>query len=117
MTSTRTTFARKLRQSSGLAERKVWERLRGGQLDGHKFRRQHPVGGYIADFASERLRLIIELDGSIHERDEVALNDRLRQDDLEASGWTVLRFSNQQALNNMDALADAIRAHARLIDI
>ncbi len=82
MTSTRTTFARKLRQSSGLAERKVWELLRGSRLDGHRFRRQHPVGHYIADFASERLRLIIELDGSIHERDEVALNDRLRQDNL-----------------------------------
>lgn len=88
MTSTRTTFARKLRQSSGLAERKVWELLRGSRLDGHRFRRQHPEGHYIADFASARLRLIIELDGSIHERDEVALNDRLRQDNLEASGWT-----------------------------
>ena len=115
MQSDRTALARGLRQRSGLTEQKVWAQLRAGKLDGLKFRRQHPVGRFIADFACERLKLIIEIDGGVHDRDDVALNDHLRQTELEALGWTVLRFSNEQALDRFDTLADAIRAHARLI--
>ena len=117
MTANRITFARQLRQNSGLAEQKVWGQLRSGKIDGHKFRRQHPVGRYIADFACERLRLIIEIDGRIHARDDVVLNDHLRQTELEALGWTLLRFSNEQALAQPELLANAIRDHVHAIDI
>ena len=113
MQSDRTALARGLRQQSGLAEQKVWAQLRAGKLDGFKFRRQNPIGRFIADFACERLKLILEIDGGIHERDDVALNDEHRQAELEALGWTVLRFRNQQVLDNFDTLADAVRAHAR----
>jgi len=117
LTANRITFARQLRQSSGLAEQKVWGQLRSGKIDGHKFRRQHPVGRYIADFACERLRLVIEIDGSIHARDDIALNDHLRQTELETLGWSLLRFSNEQALAQPELIANAIRDHVRTIDI
>ncbi|WP_233191900.1 MULTISPECIES: endonuclease domain-containing protein [unclassified Brevundimonas] len=110
----RTAFARSLRQASGLAEQRVWALLRSGQIDGHKFRRQHPIGRYLADFVCDRLRLVIEIDGGVHDRDEVVTSDHLRQTDLEALGWTVLRFSNAQALSEPAVITTAIRAHARL---
>ena len=92
----------------------MWERLRGARIDGHRFRRQHPVGRYIADFACDRLRLLIlEIDGGVHERDDVVLRDHLRQVELEALGWTVLRFRNEEVLARPERVTDAIREHAR----
>lgn len=114
MTVERTVFACTLRQNSGLAEQRVWALLRGGCIDGHKFRRQHPISRYVADFACDHLRLVIEIDGGIHDQDEVVTSDHLRQTDLEALGWTVLRFSNTQALSEPEGVVSAIRAHARL---
>ena len=115
MTLKRTAFARTLRQKSGLAEQRVWALLRGGRIDGHKFRRQHPIGRYVADFACDRLKLAIEIDGGVHDRDDVVTNDHMRQTDLELLGWTVLRFANAQALGVPEDIIVAIRAHARLI--
>jgi len=112
MTVERTAFARTLRQKSGLAEQRVWALLRSGRIDGHKFRRQHPISRYVADFACDRLKLVIEIDGGVHDRDEVVTRDHLRQSDLEALGWTVLRFSNAQVLSEPELIAAAIRAHA-----
>lgn len=117
MTSRRVIFARNQRQSSGLAERKVWELLRGGRIDGHKFRRQHPVGRYFADFACERLRLIIEIDGGVHERDEVVTRDHHRQVAIEALGWTVIRFTNAQALGEPWRIDAAIRERAKALGL
>ena len=114
MTVERTAFARALRQKSGLSEQRVWALLRSGRIDGHKFRRQHPISGYVPDFACDRLRLVIEIDGGVHDRDEAVTSDHLRQTDLEALGWTVLRFSNAQALSEPEAITAAIRAHACL---
>ncbi|RZI99532.1 MAG: DUF559 domain-containing protein [Brevundimonas sp.] len=113
MQSHRTVTARTLRRTSGLAEARVWESLRAGRIDGHKFRRQHPVGRFYADFACDRLRLIIEIDGGVHTRDDVILNDHYRQQAIEQLGWTVLRFTNQQVLDYPDTLAAAIRRHAK----
>ena len=115
MTVERTIFARTLRQDAGLAEQRAWALLRSGQIDGHKFRRQHPIGRYVADFACDRLRLVIEIDGGVHDRDEVVTSDHLRQTELEALGWTVLRFTNAQALSEPELITTAVRAHARLI--
>ncbi len=111
----RTNRARTLRQASGLAERRTWSLLRGGRCDGFKFRRQHPIDRYYADFACEALRLVIELDGGVHERDEVLLNDHYRQLDIEALGWVVIRFTNAQALGEPHQITDAVRDHARRV--
>ena len=108
----RTAFARTLRQKSGLAEQRVWALLRSGRIGGHKFRRQHPIGRYAADFVCDHLRLVTEIDGGIHDQDEVVTRDHLRQTELEALGWTVLRFTNTQVLSEPELIAAAIRAHA-----
>jgi very-short-patch-repair endonuclease len=86
MASKRTDRARTLRQSSGTATTRIWERLRGGGVDGHKFRREHGIGPFYADFACDRLRLVIEIDGGVHEREDVKERDALRQAALEALG-------------------------------
>jgi len=116
MADSRTAFARDQRQDAGLAERRLWDRLRAGRVDRHKFRRQHPVGPYIADFACDRLRLILEIDGGVHERDDVILRDHLRQNELEGLGWTVLRFRNEEVLTQPERIIAAIRDHAERLD-
>ena len=113
MTSKRVASARDLRQRSSLAEQKVWPLLRGGRIDGLKFRRQHPIGRYVVDFACDQLRLAIEIDGSIHGRDDIVTSDHLRQTELERLGWTVLRFPNEIALALPADITEAIRQHAR----
>ena len=104
-----------MRQSAGRAEDRLWQRLRGGTLDGYRFRRQHPVGPFIADFACERLKLVIELDGGVHDLDSVALRDAARQAVIEALGWTVIRFDNSVVLSEPGRIDDAIRAHAQAV--
>ncbi len=117
MAGSRTAFARNQRQAAGLAERRLWQRLRDPRLDGHRFRRQHPIGRYFADFACDRLRLILEIDGGVHDRDDVILRDHLRQVELESLGWTVLRFSNEDVLTRPERILTAIREHARELGV
>jgi very-short-patch-repair endonuclease len=100
-----TPIARKLRSTSTDAEQRLWHHLRGRRLEGFKFRRQFPIGRYIADFACEQARLVIELDGSQH-ADSAA--DIARTAALEASGYLVLRFWNNEALENTDGVLEII---------
>ena len=116
-TSRLTPRSRGLRQSGGLAEDRIWARLRGGAVDGWKVRRQHPVGRFVVDFACVRLRLVIEIDDGVHERDEVALNDHYRQQEIEALGWTVVRFTNAEALTDPTRIDAAIRDRARTLGL
>jgi very-short-patch-repair endonuclease len=116
MASSRTDRARRLRQSAGRAEERVWALLRGGKIEGHKFRRQHPVGPYYADFACDRLRLIIEIDGGVHRLDEVAARDLERQQALEALGWIVIRVTNDQVYEAPEFLVEAVTSHARCMN-
>ncbi|WP_395943930.1 endonuclease domain-containing protein [Brevundimonas sp.] len=110
----RAEFARALRQRETQAEKLLWKALRGGRLDGLKFRRQHPVGRYFADFACESLRLVIELDGGVHDQDDIHLNDHIRQQEIEASGWFVLRFRNEQVSGALPSVLNAICAQVRM---
>jgi len=96
--------ARDLRQSGTDAERKLWQRLRAGQLNGLKFRRQHPIPPYIVDFCCDAKKLVVELDGSQH-NDEV---DRTRTRFLESQGLKVLRYWDNEVLQQMDAVLEAI---------
>ena len=116
MTASRLTpRARALRQTGGLAEQRLWARLRGGAVAGWKVRRQHPVGGYVADFACIPLRLAIEIDGGVHQRDDVALRDHYQQRAIEALGRTVVRFTNDQALHEPWRIDAAIRERAKAL--
>jgi very-short-patch-repair endonuclease len=95
-----------LRHELTPAERKLWAALRGDQLNGVNFRRQHAIGPYIADFCSVKAKLIIELDGSQHlEQTEY---DQERTQYLEAQGYQVIRFWNNEVLNNLDGVVLAI---------
>ena len=111
---TRTERARALRKRQTYAETILWQMLRASRLDGLKFRRQHPIDRYFADFACESLRLIIELDGKVHDEGEQQLNDYHRQQTIETLGWFVLRFTNDQVTGALPAVIEAIRNHARL---
>ena len=87
--------AGELRKQQTFAEELLWNFLRGKPL-GLKFRRQHPYSNYILDFYCHSLKLVIEVDGSIHEKEEVKQNDIERQKQLEQQGLTVLRFTNNE---------------------
>lgn len=94
-----------LRKKSTPAERKLWSRIRDDQL-GVTFRRQHAVGNYIPDFCCPKAKLIIELDGSQHlEQEEY---DQERTKHLEALGYKVIRFWNNDVVNNIDGVILAI---------
>ncbi|TSD66197.1 endonuclease domain-containing protein [Inquilinus sp. KBS0705] len=93
--------AKALRNNMTLAETILWGNIKGNQL-GTKFRRQHPLGIYIADFYSHQCKLIIELDGGIHYLPDVAANDLIRQAHLEADGYKILRFTNQEVFNQLE---------------
>lgn len=86
--------------------------LRGRRLAGWKFRRQVPVGRYVADFACYEARLIVELDGASHEGQE--LRDLDRTGELEQFGWQVVRFPNDQVIDDLGGVSEAILAELRL---
>ena len=101
-----TAHARELRDRQTEAESLLWYVLRGRRLCGLKFRRQYPIKPYIADFACVEKRLVIEIDGGYH--DYVEEKDKQRQEKIEALGWTVIRFPNEEVLDDVDAIAIAI---------
>jgi adenine-specific DNA-methyltransferase len=103
--------ARELRKRQTEAETLLWCVLRGRRLCGLKFRRQYPIEPFIADFACVEERLIVEIDGGYH--DYVVADDLTRQQRLEAFGWKVLRFENEDVLDDVEAVAIAI---ARFLD-
>ena len=80
--------------------------MKAKQLRGFQFRRQRPVVNYIADFVCMELMLIIEVDGLTHHWDETILKDKKKQTDLEAMGFTVLRFTDDEVLNNIKTVHD-----------
>lgn len=86
------TRARELRWNMTDAERKLWAALRRRQILGYRFRRQQPIGPYIADFFCPEAKLIIEVDGSQHGEELQALDDKRRTEWLEKNGYRVLRF-------------------------
>jgi very-short-patch-repair endonuclease len=111
---TQTARARDLRKRQTRAEAALWQYLRASRLDGLRFRRQHPIDRYFADFACVSLKLVIELDGKVHDEDQRRLGDYHRQQAIEALGWSVLRFTNEQVIQEPLAVLHAVRAQAKL---
>jgi very-short-patch-repair endonuclease len=105
--------ARTLRNHATDAERHLWHRLRLGQLGGHKFRRQVPVAGYIADFVAPQLKLIVELDGGQH-ADQVAY-DAKRSRALESAGYWVVRYWNDAVLLQTEAVLEDVLRVAEML--
>jgi very-short-patch-repair endonuclease len=98
--------ARELRKSSTPAEQLLWQALRNRNLGDYKFRRQHPIGPYIADFFCAEVGLVVEVDGGGH-LDQVAY-DQDRTDWLADQGYHVIRFWNDDVLNHLDDVTQEI---------
>jgi very-short-patch-repair endonuclease len=98
--------ARFLRRQQTKSESLLWALLRGGQLNGLKFRRQHPISPYFADFACVGQRLVIEIDGGYH--DAVGEADLNREAYLRANGWRMIRFSDTEIENDVEGVVYAI---------
>ena len=99
--------AKALRKRLTPAEQTFWLRLKERFAE-HKFRRQHPISIYIADFYCHKLKLVIEIDGPIHDSPEAQLNDERRQKDLENLNLIVVRFTNEQIKNDVENVIDSI---------
>jgi adenine deaminase len=90
------------------AELAIWETLRGKRLNGHKFRRQHIIGNYIADFICLPAKLIIEVDGLIHQTPDNKISDAERTSELNNYGFEVIRFNNLEVINEREKVAQKI---------
>jgi very-short-patch-repair endonuclease len=99
--------AKRLRRDHTDAERTLWSILRSSRLEGAKFRRQQPIGPFIVDFVCQQRRLIVEADGGQHSNND---SDRRRTKFLEGKGYLVLRFWNNDVLENIDGVAASIAA-------
>ena len=103
-----TNIARNLRRRSTDTERFLWRHIRAKQLEDLKFRRQQPIGDYIVDFVCFEKRVIIELDGGQHTYDTEKNKDLIRDKWFEEQGYKVLRFWNNDVLENMNGVLEMI---------
>jgi very-short-patch-repair endonuclease len=105
----KTSIARNLRKNMTEAEKRLWSKLRSCQIHGLKFRRQHPIGNYIVDFACLERKLVIELDGGQHMGDK---QDKKRDQWLVNEGFKVIRYWNDQVLKETEAVVEDIMRNA-----
>jgi very-short-patch-repair endonuclease len=101
-------LARELRKDQTRDEKILWEKLNKNQINGLKFRRQHPINKFIADFFCPKIKLVIEVDGSIHEIIEFQNHDEGRTDFFNDFGITVIRFTNEQIYKDLDSIIKQI---------
>ena len=99
-------MAREMRRSLTPSESLLWQSLRRRRLGGFRFRCQHPVGPFVLDFYCPACRLVVEVDGPVHEAEKE--QDQARTQQLNAYGYRVLRFHNEEVFNSMDAVLERI---------
>ena len=100
--------AEELRKNPTEDEKLLWKHLKSNQL-GVRFKRQHPIWLYIADFYCHELKLVIEVDGSIHNLKEVMEHDNIREEDIVSFGIKVVRFNNSEIRNQIESVVNKIR--------
>jgi len=103
-------LGRELRRQGTHSERVLWQKLRNKQLTGVKFRRQQPIGKYIVDFVSFDKKVIIEIDGGQHNEDRIVGQDEIRTAWLNSQGFRVIRFWNNEVLDNLEGVLFQIQA-------
>ncbi|MEJ8801277.1 endonuclease domain-containing protein [Pontibacter sp. H249] len=99
-----------LRSNMTPAEEELWSLLRKYKLGSRKFRRQHNIGSYIVDFYCASEKLVIEVDGSVHDRPEAIANDLLRDETLQHLGYTVVRIRNSEVFEQPEQVLQKIAA-------
>lgn len=104
-------FAKWLRKDWTQGEKIVWEALRDRKYNNFKFRRQHPIWWYIADFYCDELKLIIEVDGSIHDDKNQIIKDRFRNEDLSLKWLSIIRIANNEVLENPNTIYEKLNTH------
>jgi very-short-patch-repair endonuclease len=97
--------ARSLRKSANLPEQRAWDALRSLRQQGFPVRRQHPIGRYIVDFAITKAKLVVEINGGIHNMKSVAEKDGIRESEISALGWRVVRVPASMAMSADHLLA------------
>ncbi len=97
-------MARELRNNLTEAENILWQELRNRKLDGFKFRRQHQIDIFIVDFYCHKKKLVIELDGGIHNVEDIEEYDIARSEELKIFGIKVIRFNNEEVYQNLDSV-------------
>jgi len=107
-------LARQFRKQQTGAEGLLWQLLRNRQLLGFKFRRQHQFGDYVADFYCHEGRLLIECDGSVHHSNEQCQHDQARDAYLTGHGLRILRFTNEQVLENTEIILKEISSYLQV---
>ncbi|MEO7394723.1 MAG: endonuclease domain-containing protein [Chitinophagaceae bacterium] len=107
-------YGRELRQSATNAEKILWEYLRNRNLDSLKFRRQHPIDKFIADFYCHEKKLVVELDGTVHDDKMKVQYDEARTYELKGSGIKVIRFRNSEVENNISFVLKEIRKNRKI---
>lgn len=108
------TNAKRMRKEPTAAEKFLWQILRRKAVQGYKFRRQHPIDRYIADFYCHKAKLVIEADGEVHDLEEVKRKDENRDAVMKKYGLTVLRFKNEDVLFNAHIVVEEIEKHLKL---
>jgi very-short-patch-repair endonuclease len=107
-------LARRLRKQMTNAEVVLWSYLRRGSVAGFRFRRQHPIGPYVADFACVSARLVVEVDGDTHFSGNEIAYDRNRDAYIRYRGWRVLRVTNTDVYRNLSGVLDIISHYASM---
>jgi very-short-patch-repair endonuclease len=108
-----TTAAKYLRKTETKAEKLLWARLRNRQVDGLKFRRQHPIGYFITDFYCHEIKLIKELEGKIHNKKEQKEYDKLRKELINSWEYNISTFKNEQIYNDIEKVILTIKKIAK----
>ncbi|MEI6511721.1 MAG: endonuclease domain-containing protein [bacterium] len=105
------TTARQLRNDATPVEKMLWQYLRNNRLSGRKFRRQHPIGRFVTDFFCDDARLIVELDGAVHNEPSQIERDSAREEALKDHNLHVLRFRNHEVKRNLSGVLKVIREY------
>ncbi len=107
-------LGRKLRKQLTVAEKILWRELRGKKVNGLRFRRQHPISRFVVDFYCHEKKLVIELDGEIHDTKEAKEKDESRTLALETLGLRVIRFRNEDVIDKLENVMEKIRLEISL---
>lgn len=107
--------AKKLRDNPTQAEEVMWLSLRNNQLDGYKFRRQHPLLIYVVDFYCHELKLVIEIDGEYHQTPEQIKLDKERTENIEFQGLRVIRFTNEEVELDILVVLNKIKEYIKSV--